>query len=362
MERQFVGFADQIRQRTLLGWVYSVTQPSASLIVTVVINGRIKGLSIANHYREDLRLAAIGDGCHGFEFVIPDDVCEIRSLDVYVANTEHRLQSDGLDLSPANKYISLFPSSTASSDSDGVLSRLLAPGFLNTLVKSGAEKAAEYRQNSPFPFIFLDDFLPADVLEGVLNDFPEPKRVDWSHHDDGFSKRKLAFSAPELLAPSIRDTLYFLNSRPVLEFLERLTGIDGLIPDPYFVGGGLHQTETGGKLGIHIDFNRHNKLKLDRRINLLLFLNKEWLECYGGALELWSHDMKACGVKIAPIFNRCVIFNTTESSHHGHPDPLTCPQDRTRKSLALYYYSNGRPDEETAEPHLTVWKDRHGEV
>ncbi len=166
----------------------------------------------------------------------------------------------------------------------------------------------------------------------------------------------------EKLPAADRDVLYFLNSRPMLQFLETLTGIKGILPDPYFSGGGLHQIKPGGKLGVHADFNHHDKLNLDRRINVLIYLNKDWKEEYGGHFELWNKDMTAAEVKILPLFNRCAIFSTTSTSYHGHPTPLSCPPDRTRKSIATYYYSNGRPEEEVGESHSTLFMARPGEV
>jgi hypothetical protein len=159
-----------------------------------------------------------------------------------------------------------------------------------------------------------------------------------------------------------RNFLYQLNSSTFITFLEELTGIEGIIPDPHFAGGGLHQIETGGYLKVHVDFNRHERLKLDRRLNLLIYLNKNWKEEYGGCLELWDRDMTRCEKKILPIFNRFVLFSTTDFSYHGHPEPLACPEGWTRKSLALYYYSNGRPAEEIAEVgHSTIFRERPGE-
>jgi Rps23 Pro-64 3,4-dihydroxylase Tpa1-like proline 4-hydroxylase len=135
-----------------------------------------------------------------------------------------------------------------------------------------------------------------------------------------------------------------LNSAAFLQFLQILTGIkEPLIGDPYLAGGGMHEIKKGGFLKVHADFNKHPELKLDRRINVLVYLNKDWKEEYGGYFELWDKSMSNCEKKIAPIFNKMVIFSTTDYSYHGHPDPLTCPEDRSRKSLALYYYSNGRP-------------------
>ncbi len=102
----------------------------------------------------------------------------------------------------------------------------------------------------------------------------------------------------------------------------------------------------GGLLKIHADFNKHPVTQLDRRLNVLVYLNKDWEEAYGGHFELWDKNMEKAEVRILPIFNRMAVFSTTSYSYHGHPDPLTCPADRSRKSIALYYYTNGRPAEE----------------
>ena len=138
--------------------------------------------------------------------------------------------------------------------------------------------------------------------------------------------------------------------------------IEGLIPDPYYRGGGIHQILPGGKLDIHIDFNKHQKLKLDRRLNALLYLNKDWKEEYGGNFELWSgenkngkHILHKCHNKILPLFNRFVVFSTSEKSYHGHPEALNCPKDRARQSIATYYYTNGRPANEDVDAHSTTF-------
>lgn len=238
---------------------------------------------------------------------------------------------------------------------------LFSREFAAKLERLGNEKSEEYQRNLPFPHIYFDDFLPREAAEAALRDFPQPKQLQWQKFDDPH-ERKLAFDAVEYLPPSVRNVLFFLNSRPVIKFLEVLTGISGVIPDPYYLGGGLHQIVPGGKLAIHADFNRHEQLRLDRRINLLIYLNKDWKEEYGGHFELWNRDMTRAEQKILPIFNRCAIFSTTSYSYHGHPDPLTCPPDRTRKSLATYYYSNGRPQEEVNSAHSTLFQERKGNI
>ena len=143
-----------------------------------------------------------------------------------------------------------------------------------------------------------------------------------------------------------------------LQFLSEVTGIPNLISDPGFEGGGLHQIVRGGKLGVHADFNRHRDYGLDRRLNLLLYLNKDWREEYGGNLELWDRDMIQCEARVAPLFNRVMVFGTTDFTFHGHPDPLQCPEGMTRKSMALYYFSNGRPAEEVTGDHSTLFRAR----
>ena len=217
-----------------------------------------------------------------------------------------------------------------------------------------------YAQAKPFPHVIIDNFLPESILEAVIQEFPKVNSIDWRKFDNA-AEKKLASTHEQQMGDVTRFLLNQLNSSTFLDFLEQLTGIDGLISDPHFAGGGLHQIEKGGYLKIHIDFNSHERLRLDRRINLLVYLNKDWEEEYGGHLELWDQNMTQCEKRILPIFNRCVIFNTTKFSSHGHPEPLTCPDGETRKSLALYYYSNGRPAEEVANVHTTIFRSRPGE-
>lgn len=232
----------------------------------------------------------------------------------------------------------------------------LDPDYLKNLAIQYREA---YAQAQPFPHIVIDKFLPEDLLDVILTEFPKVDAIDWQKFDRP-AEKKLASKNELQMGAATRSLLYQFNSSTFMDFLETLTGIDGLIPDPHFEGGGLHQIQRGGFLKMHVDFNRHARLRLDRRLNLLVYLNKDWQEKYGGHLELWDQDMTKCEQKILPIFNRCVVFGTTDFSYHGHPEPLNCPADRTRKSLALYYYSNGRPDSEVKgdDFHSTIFQAR----
>jgi Rps23 Pro-64 3,4-dihydroxylase Tpa1-like proline 4-hydroxylase len=212
-----------------------------------------------------------------------------------------------------------------------------------------------YATAKPFPHIVLDGLFDDAALDAVLREFPGPRDTEWRQFDSVTEKKLGFFHDRSRVSKTIRDFLNDMNSWPMLLWLEALTGIEGLIPDPYFGGGGLHQIEPGGFLKVHADFNVHPKLKLDRRLNMLIYLNREWKEEYGGHLELWDADRKTCREKILPVFNRTVIFSTTDTSFHGHPHPLTSPEGVTRKSVSLYYYTAGRPEEERSAAHDTIF-------
>ena len=236
--------------------------------------------------------------------------------------------------------------------------------YLNPEIKDlkqlGIDKREEYLNASPFPSIVFDNFFNEDVLNQVLADFPDLSQKKEVISYDNHNEKKFEAKGEKYFSDITKSFTHYLNSQPVLEFLQELTGIkETLLPDPYFVGGGYHEIKPGGLLKVHADFNKHDFTKLDRRINLLVYLNKDWEESYGGHFELWDKNMTKSCKKVLPVFNRVAIFSTTDFSYHGHPDPLTCPPDRSRKSLAFYYYSNGRPKSEISDrTHGTVFVNR----
>lgn len=228
---------------------------------------------------------------------------------------------------------------------------------LSRMEQVTASSKALYAGAKPYPHIVFDNFFDRELVDTVLSEFPGRTAIRWQRFDNP-NEIKLASAADASFGPVTRLLLYHLNSISFLDFLSQITGIKNLIPDPQFEGGGLHQIVRGGKLGVHADFNKHRSFGLDRRLNMLLYLNKNWREEYGGHLQLWDKDMTRCEVKVAPLFNRVMIFGTTDFTYHGHPDPLQCPEEMTRKSLALYYFTNGRPAEEVTGEHSTVFKAR----
>jgi hypothetical protein len=236
--------------------------------------------------------------------------------------------------------------------SELTLDRFLPLGRMNELTATANE---EYLRAEPFPHVIFDNFFDPTILNQVLDEFPKPGAIRWQKFQNS-NEIKLASAEEASFGSATRLLMYHLNSITFLEFLSNVTGIKNLIPDPGFEGGGLHQIVPGGKLGVHADFNKHGDYQLDRRLNLLVYLNKDWKESYGGHLQLWDRDMSVCRAKVLPVFNRVMIFGTTDFTYHGHPEPLQCPEGMTRKSLALYYFSNGRPAEEITGEHSTLFR------
>jgi Rps23 Pro-64 3,4-dihydroxylase Tpa1-like proline 4-hydroxylase len=200
------------------------------------------------------------------------------------------------------------------------------------------------------------------MLEEVLKEFPDLS-IGNSYKMDNAGQVKLATKGTKRFGPATKAFTEYLNSQSFVDFLQELTGIkEKLIADHEFSGGGLHEIKRGGYLKLHADFNKHSN-KLDRRLNILIYLNKDWKEEYGGHFELWDRDLAKCAQKIKPDFNTLALFTTTDFSYHGHPDPLQCPENMSRKSLAMYYYSEGRPSEEInqgLEKHSTLFVGRKG--
>lgn len=215
----------------------------------------------------------------------------------------------------------------------------------------------QYATADPYPHVVMDDFLGRDVVERMVAEFPGIASGQWIHYVH-YNERKFGKTNRESFGPTIGAVVDELNSPRFLGFLRDVTGIDDLLPDDTLEGGGLHQSERGGFLNVHADFTVHpHRRDWRRRLNLLLYLNPVWDESYGGYLELWDTEMRACRRKVGPFMNRCVIFSTDPTSFHGHPDPMTCPPGVTRKSLALYYFTQ----EAAPTVRSTEYRARPGE-
>jgi hypothetical protein len=213
-----------------------------------------------------------------------------------------------------------------------------------------------YTSAEPYPHICLDDFLPAEIPERVLH---ELEQLPEAQHSFSRPQENLKSNySPERLPLYTRRVIQMLNSRAFLLFLEDMTGIKGLIPDPYHAGGGVHVVSNGGHLDIHADFNYHEKLNLERRLNVLVYLNKDWQPEWGGSFEIWDREMTHKVESFTPVFNRMVCFSTSSDSWHGNPEPVNHPEGQSRKSIALYYYT--ATWDGTRRKHTTLFRPRPG--
>jgi Rps23 Pro-64 3,4-dihydroxylase Tpa1-like proline 4-hydroxylase/glycosyltransferase involved in cell wall biosynthesis len=221
----------------------------------------------------------------------------------------------------------------------------------------------EYNQAQPFPHIVIDNFLPPSILNGVIDDFRNHNDWGWDNSQYSQQHQVKKFFSPwnengnNILPINTKLILNYLNSPETISMLEKLTGIDGLIADPTLLGGGMHKIDSGGKLSIHADSRKHAVTGNYRRINLLVYLNKNWNSEWGGSLQLWNNDMTTMVQDIQPFFNRVVIFNTGGDTYHGHPHVLNTPEGVSRISLALYYYTKENPDTDENNVTSAVWKD-----
>jgi len=217
--------------------------------------------------------------------------------------------------------------------------------------------------DEPFKHVIIDNFFPVEFATILLKKFPDTNSSVWERTNDADIEIKLRtkweseFDIPDGLVEAIR----ILNSAMFLNSMSKLFGIEKIMPDPYFSGGGLNVTVSGGLLDVHVDGNYHDASGLNRRLNAILYLNPEWLEGWGGEFGLYDSTGDNLIKKVAPLHNRLVIFDTNDFSYHGLPDPLNFPIDQVRKSIILYYYTKEpRPSSQIAvnAPHSALWKKR----
>lgn len=191
----------------------------------------------------------------------------------------------------------------------------------------------------------------------IANEFPSPSAMAGRFSGE-VQGGKFTESDWSTFGPVTQDFVSACNSGPFLRALSELTGIEGLLSDPYLAGGGQHQSGRGGRLKVHSDFNVHPFLPLTRRLNMLVYLNDGWEKGWGGGLELWNSDMTEAVVTVAPTLGQVVVFTCTDESFHGLPDPIECPEGTFRRSLAFYYFT---ADGTTPDSRSTMWKERPGE-
>jgi hypothetical protein len=217
---------------------------------------------------------------------------------------------------------------------------------VDELLRLADERSSSYAEAEPFPHVVIDGLFALDGLRRVASEMPSRSQHGWTTWDTSY-EWKHVFDQPEHFGPSARQLCDELNSSEFVRFLERLTGIDALVPDPHLTAAGYFQVERAGFLNVHVDFARNPKLFLVRRVNVLVYLNEDWEASWGGQLELWSSMDSGPVVEVVPRMNRMVVFSTPDA-HHGHPKPVTAPEGQSRLCFSAYYFTS--PDAADA-PH-----------
>ena len=231
---------------------------------------------------------------------------------------------------------------------------------LDRLSRLAAQLAEDFASANPYPHIVIDDFLKPEAARALAEVFPGPQdSMAWDHFGAQGYEVKLGSASEERFPAALRDAVHQLNSGVFVRFIEQLSGIEHLLPDPHLQGGGIHLSRRGDHLGIHADFNWHEKIQAHRRLNLLIYLTPQWQPEFGGQLELWDTKASALVRSVEPVFNRAVLFNTRSDTFHGHPIPWAAPEGIYRQSIAMYYYTTTRPINEQRAAHSTLYKGYH---
>ena len=234
----------------------------------------------------------------------------------------------------------------------------------NNLLTFAHKNKLKYKNSKPYSHLVIKNFFDNDFLDKIVKEFPDLSKIKTSINYDNKNEVKFANNNKKIFKKNTKSLFQYLNSYQFINFMQILTSIEEkLLPDNLLSGGGLHEIKKGGMLKVHTDFNKHPFKNLDRRINVLIYLNKKWKNNYKGHLELWNKDMNKCVKRILPTFNTMVIFSTNDFTNHGHPNFLKCPKTTSRKSLATYYFSKGRPKKEifkVYKKNRTEFKNRIG--
>jgi hypothetical protein len=220
----------------------------------------------------------------------------------------------------------------------------------------GLAQREQYRAAAPYPHAVFDGFLGERQARELAERFPGPEHPGWMRRDYQEQSARLGQlqrTGFEGVAPVVRHLLAELLSMAFLDFLGALTGIDGLIADPHYRGGGPSLTLPGGHLALHADFNRDRTRHLERKLTVIYYLGQAWQPSFGGALELWDEARTRCAASYLPILDRLIVMAHGDRYWHGHPAPLACPEGRFRASVSAYYYVAVAPNEE--DSHGAIW-------
>jgi Rps23 Pro-64 3,4-dihydroxylase Tpa1-like proline 4-hydroxylase len=209
--------------------------------------------------------------------------------------------------------------------------------FFGDWTKNIKELKKQFKEAKPFEHIVINNFLEDTYAETLYKLFPQDYSM-WHKYDNPLEV-KSTFDNIELLPEELKNYFYYLSSNEIINVISEITDIKMLEYDEYLHGAGLHSHTKYGRLNIHLDYEKHPFSGKERKINIILFISKNWNPEWNGANELWNKDVTKCISKTNVVFNSAIIFKTNDISWHGVPEKIMCPENIFRNSLAYYYVS-----------------------
>lgn len=216
-------------------------------------------------------------------------------------------------------------------------------------LSNAEELASQYKTSSPIPHVIIDDFFPADIFKNLCNDISNYPANKWTVKNlsstSGIRKEARDFTD----SYTLQNVMLNFTGHSFVSWMSKITGVSNIIPDPHHLGAGLTAAPSGATLGLHIDFNWNDTLKLNRKFNLIFYANDTWQNSWNGDLEFWNKEGSECLYTISPTPNRLIFWEYEQDLIHGFTKPLACPQDVERQNLmTIYYTSNASP---ATQPH-----------
>lgn len=225
-----------------------------------------------------------------------------------------------------------------------------------TNLNNASELADQFESAKPEPMVILDDFLPVQAAENLFVESQHLPNEYWTEFTRNKSYMKECVKLNVM--PEATNLVSALHSSQFITFLENISGINGLIPDPHIVGGGYSKSYAGDSLKVHTDFNWNDRLKLHRALSFIIYLTPDWDPKWGGSLDFYDRNNTQIINSVDCIFNRAVIWKYHKRGFHGYSKPLKCPENVARTTFRVFYYISKTPYDEDDRPHRSLyWYD-----
>lgn len=210
-----------------------------------------------------------------------------------------------------------------------------------------------YRSHPSYSKLEIKNFLPIDVVQSMsaeLDQIPLESCKKFTRKDSCMYEYNNLDDTP------IQDeVVHALHSSTFLKWLQAVTDTVDLIPDPHLIGAGYSKAYTGDSLKIHTDFNWNNQLRLHRRLSVIIYLNEEWNESWGGNLDFYDTDRENVLSRVIPRAGNMVVWSYNNLAYHGYPEPMTNPKGTCRKNLRLFYYVSNASHNNIVQPHRSLY-------